>query len=664
VFAFFLDPARARMVRRRPGSVFMEKKRMFDLVRKHTKVLMFLMFVLIIPAFVLVGVDGYSQFNSSDIKVASVAGREITQSEWDAAHRNESDRVRASMPGIDAKLLESPTARYATLERLVRERVLAEASDKAQLNTSDARLAQELQRNPTIAALRGPDGKLDMERYRQLAASQGFTPEGFEARVRRDLSLRQVEAGVLATGFTPQVISDVALGAFFEKREMQLARFPASEYLSKVSPTDAEIEAYYTANPQQFQAPESIAIEYVVLDLDTIKQSMVINEQDLKSYYDQNVERLSGKEERRASHILITAPKDAPAAERDKSKARAQELLAEVRKNPAQFSDIAKKNSQDPGSAEVGGDLDFFARGAMVKPFEDAAFAMKKGDVSDLVESDFGYHIIQLTDVKSPKQRSFEELRAGIEADLKTQQAQRRFSEAAESFTNTVYEQSDSLKPAADKLKLEVRTASGVQRNPASGVQGPLGNPKFLEVLFGDEAVKRKRNTEAVETGSNQVTSGRVVSYAPARTLPLTEVRASVRDKLIASRASELARKDGEARLAQWKGNPAQVTAPAVVVSRDQPQGIATKVLDAVLRADPTSLPLQVGVDLGAEGYAVLNVKRIVSRTAPDDAAARQAQTQIAQLWATAENQAYYETLKERFKVRINVPRPGIVAAQ
>lgn len=637
---------------------------MFDLVRKHTKVLMFLMFVLIIPAFVLVGVDGYSQFNSTDAKVASVAGRDITQSEWDFAHRNDSDRLRASMPNIDPKLLDSPSARYATLERLVRERVLAEASDKAQLTTSDARLAQELQRNPTIAALRGPDGKLDMERYRQLAASQGFTPDGFEARVRRDLSLRQVEAGILATAFTPAAVADVALGAFFEKREVQLLRFPSGDYLSKVAPSDAEVEAYYKANAQQFQAPESVAIEYVVLDLDTIKKTMVIDEQDLKSYYDQNVERLSGKEERRASHILIAAAKDAPAAEREKAKARAQELLAEVRKNAAQFADIAKKSSQDPGSAESGGDLDFFARGAMVKPFEDAAFAMKKGDISDLVESDFGYHIIQLTDVKSPPQRSFEELRSGIEADLRTQQAQRKFSEAAETFTNTVYEQSDSLRPAADKLRLEVRTASNVQRTANVGAQGALGSSNFLAALFSDDAVKRKRNTEAVEIGANQLASGRVVSYAPARTLPLEEVRVQVRERLMASRAAELARKDGEARLALWNANPAQVTEKAIVVSRDQAQDLATKVLDAALGADPTALPLQLGVDLGAEGYAVINVKRVVSRAAPDDASAKQAQAQVAQLWASAENQAFYEMLKERYKARINVPRPAATALQ
>jgi len=636
---------------------------MFDLVRKHMRVLMFLMFLLIIPAFVLVGVDGYSRFDSNDAKVATVAGRDITQAEWDFAHRSDSERLRAQMPTIDPKLLDSPAARFATLERLVRERVLVQASEQARLTTSDARLAQELSRNSTIAAMRGPDGKLDMERYRQLAASQGFTPEGFEAQVRRDLSLRQVEAGILSTAFEPMAIAQVTLGAFFEQREAQVARFSTGDYLSKVSPSDTDIEAYYKVHPQLFQAPESVSIEYVVLDLDSIKKSIVVNEQDLKAYYDQNVERLSGKEERRASHILITAAKDAPAAERDKAKVQAQELLAQVRGNPADFAALANKSSQDPGSAASGGDLDFFSRGAMVKPFEDAAFAMKKGEISDLVESDFGYHIILLTDIKSPKQLSFEELRSGIEADLKTQQAQRKFAEAAESFTNAVYEQSDSLKPVAEKLKLEIRTAANVPRTPPVGAQGALANAKFIGALFGDDAIKSKRNTEAVEIGSNQLVSGRVVSYAAARTLPLTEVRASVREKFVASRAAELARKDGEARLAAWKSQPTQAQSTAtIVVSRVQPQGVAPKVLDAVLRADPTALPAQVGVDLGADGYAVINVKRIVSRTAPDDDSASQARTQVAQLWTAAENQAYYTMLKERYKVRFHVPQPDALA--
>ena len=172
-------------------------------------------------------------------------------------------------------------------------------------------------------------------------------------------------------------------------------------------------------------------------------------------------------------------PKDAPAAERAKAKAKAEELLAAVKKAPDSFAEVAKKNSQDPGSAAQGGDLDFFARGAMTKAFEDAAFALGKGQISGLVETEFGYHIIKVTDIKSPKQRSFEEMKPELEAEVKKQQAQRKFAETADAFTNGVYEQADSLKPVADKLKLEIRTARNVHRQPTPGAPGAAGQPEI-----------------------------------------------------------------------------------------------------------------------------------------------------------------------------------------
>ncbi|MEY4883693.1 MAG: hypothetical protein RIS34_1547 [Pseudomonadota bacterium] len=634
---------------------------MFDLVRKHTKILMFMMFLLIIPAFVLVGIDGYRKMNDTGVAVARVGSHDITQGEWDAAHRNEIDRMRASMPTLDPKLLDSPEARYATLERLLHERVLIQAADKAKLVTTDARLARELQQNPTIASLRRPDGTLDMDRYRQLAASQGLTPEGFEAQVRNDLSTRQVEMGLVRTGFTPASLADVALNAFLEKREVQLARFLTTDYASKVTPSDADLEAFYKANQGLFQAQETATIEYVVLDLEAVKKSITVNEQDAKTYYEQNAARLSGTEERQASHILIASPKGAPAADHQKASAHAAELLAAVRKAPDSFAELAKKNSQDPGSAVAGGDLGFFARGAMVKPFEDAAFAMKKGDISDVVESDFGFHIIKLVDVKTPKQRTFEELRAGIESDLKTQQAKTKYAEAAETFTNAVYEQADSLKPIADKLKLEVKTATNLLRKPTAGATGVLVNPKFLNAIFGPDAVEKKRNTEAIDIGSNQLVSGRITQYTPARTLPFADVRASVRERVVAARAAELAKKEGAEKLATWKTTPgAAVVGPAMVVSRDQSQSLPPQLLAAVLRADidGAGAPTLLGVDLGAQGYAVVRVNKIMPRGTVDEAMTVQGRTQYAQWWSNAENSAYYDLLKERFKAQIKAPRP------
>ena len=632
---------------------------MFDFVRKYTKVIAIPLFLLIILAFVMVGVDGYKGM-SQGATVATIGSAKVTQEEWDYAHKNEVDRLRASMPNVDPKLLDSPQARYATLERLVRERVMAAAVKDAHFTTSDARLARELQQNPTIAGLRKPDGSMDIERYRQLAASQGLTPEGLEARVRSDLTLMQVESGISSTAFSTNAVADIALNAFFERREVQIARFAPADFAGKVNPSDADIDAFYQANAPLFQSTESANIEYVVLDVDAIKKTVAVNEADLKSYYEQNATRLSSKEERRASHILINASKTMPEAERQKAKEKALALLEQARKAPATFADLAKKNSQDTGSAPGGGDLNFFARGSMVKPFEEAVFAMKKGDISDLVESDFGFHIIKLTDVKAPKQPSFEELRAGLESELRVQQAQRKFAEVAESFTNGVYEQSDSLKPIADRLKLEVKTAANVQRTPTAGVTGVLANAKLLAAIFNPDSVDKKRNTEAIETGSSQLTAAHVVSYNPARTLPLAEVRGQVRERLVASRSQELAKKEGADKLAAWQAAPASASFPAAVtVSREPGQPVQGPVLDAALRADPAKLPAFVGVDLGAQGYAVVKVSKVLPRNPVTDAVAKQERNQYAQWMANAESQAYYLTLKDRFKVQIKVPTPA-----
>ena len=304
---------------------------MFDFVRNNTKIMMGLLFLLIIPSFVLFGLEGYSRFNDKGIVVANVDGQKINQTDWDAAHKSEVDRIRASMPNLDVKLFDTPEAKYATLERMVRERVIAAAAQKLHLVASDQRLARELQQSPAIAALRTADGKLDMERYKQLAASQGMTPEMFEMQVRADLSNRQVIQGVQASAYATSAQTQTALNAFMQRREVQILNFPVADYLNKVSVSDADLQGYYDKNKAKYQSMEMADIEYIVLDIDTLRQSVTLNEQDLKSYYEQNLQRLSSKEERRASHILITASKDSPEAEKKAARTKAEELEEALR---------------------------------------------------------------------------------------------------------------------------------------------------------------------------------------------------------------------------------------------------------------------------------------------------------------------------------------------
>jgi len=633
---------------------------MFDTIRNNSKILMGLLVVLIIPSFVLFGVDGYSNMSDRGAVVAKVGDIEITQQEWDAMHQKEVDRIRASAPNLDAKMLGSDAARYASLERMVNDRLIAVVAEKQLLVTSDQRLANYLQQDPSIAGLRGPDGKLDMDRYRQLAASQGMTPEMLEARVRRDLSNQQVLASLQASAVASQRQTDTALQAYLQRREIQIQRFEPATFAAKVQVTDADLEKFYQTQTDRFRSPESADVEYLVLDAAALAKNIQLPEQDIKTYYEQNLQRLSVQEQRRASHILINAAKDAPAAEREKARTKADGLLADVRKDPKSFAQLARKNSDDPGSASNGGDLDFFAKGAMVKSFEDAVFALKKGEISAVVESEFGFHIILLTDIKAPATPSLEAMRPKLEADLREQQAKRQFAELAETFSNSVYEQADTFKPVAEKLKLSIQQAQGLGRTPTGANTGVMANPKILEALFSEDSVSKRRNTAAIELGNNTLVSARIVNYRAAAVRPYADVKDAVRIQYLLVQAQALAKAEGQARLNEWKAQPAQAQlGNALVVSRDQAQGQPQALVDAALRADPAAMPVLVGVDLGTQGFALMRVNKLVPREEPNAQQQAQSREQFARLLGNAEASAYLSHLKSQFKVEIKVKKPN-----
>lgn len=622
---------------------------MFEFIRTHTRLALGFMLLLIIPSFVFFGVQGYSQFNdASNDTVAKVDGQAISRAEWDSSHQRYLEQLRRQAPDLQSVPPDTPELRRATLDALVRERVLMAAANKMHLFPTNERMARLFDSDPQYAGLRGPDGRIS----RELLVAQGLTPALFDQRLRQELGLKQVLAGILQTAPASATPATAALDAFLERRAVQLQRFDPAAYRERIKPTDAEIEAYYKANEAQFSAPEQAGIEYVMLDLAAIGKGITLSEEELRKAYTDGIARYSVPEERRASHILVKAEADASAAERSKARAKAEALLAEVRKTPAAFADLARKNSDDSGSAAQGGDLDFFGRGQMVKPFEDSAFALKPGEISNIVESDFGFHIITLTAVRGGQTRPFEAVRAEVEAEARKAAAQRRWAEAAETFTNTVYEQSDSLQPVIDKLKLAKLTAT-VQRTAAPGATGPLASAKLLAAVFAGDAVKDKRNTDAVEVGPNQLAAARVLQHTAARSLPLAEVQDKVRARLVDVQAAALARTEGQARVTALQAGGGTEALPLVItVSRSQAQGMPRPLLDAALRADAGKLPIVTGVDLGADGFFVMRVMQVLPREQPPGGEMPMRE-QYAQAWASAEADAYVAALKKRYKANV-----------
>ncbi len=623
---------------------------MFDFVRKHTRALQFILVLLILPSFVAFGIQGYSKFGD-DGAVAKVAGQQISQTEWDNAHRRTAESARAQQPDIDPALLDSPQAKLSSLDALVRQSVLSTAARDQNLAAPTARLVRVFTTDPQFAALRTPEGGLN----KQALEARGMSPPQFDALLRQELTVGQVLSGVQGTGQTSTLANRQAVEALFQVREVQWTKFEPKQYAAGLNPTAEQLQAFYKdpANAAWLASPEKADVQYVVLDIDTLKQRVSVNEDDLRRSYKENQARFTVPEERRASHILIKAEASASADQKKAARAKAEQLLAQLQKAPTQFAELAKKNSDDPGSASNGGDLDFFGRGAMVKPFEDAAFALKPGQISGVVESDFGFHIIQLTAVRGGAAQSFEAVRAQLEDDARKQLAQRQYAEAAEKFTNAVYEQSDSLKPVADELKLAVQTATDVLHVPGAKDQGVLSNRRVLDALFNADNRAKARNTEAIEVGPSKLVSARIVKYSPAAKQAFEQVQAQLRDRWVSAESIKAARADAQAKLALWKQSPDKAALPAAVqMSRRTVFAQPPQVLDAVMRIPVKQLPAWTVVDLGADGQALIKVNQVLPlQISPQEI--KETQAQFGNYWGKAEADAYYRALKRQYKVEL-----------
>jgi peptidyl-prolyl cis-trans isomerase D len=375
-----------------------------------------------------------------------------------------------------------------------------------------------------------------------------------------------------------------------------------------------------------------------------------VSADDVRKYYEQNAARFGQPEQRQASHILLSYKPNASDADKAKVRAKAEDVLAQVRKSPGSFAALAKKYSEDPGSAAKGGDLGYFSRGMMVPQFEDAAFRLKSNEISGLVESEFGLHIIKVTGIKAGKQRALQEVRAEIERDLKRQGAARRYAEAAESFSNLVYEQPDSLKPAADKFKLPIRKAEGITRQSAP-VQ-MLNQPRMLSALFSDDAITSHRNTEAIDVGQSTLVAARVVEHKAATQRPFEAVKADIERQLAQKEARALAAKRGAERLAELKKGGSAPFGPVKTVSRERATGLSQDAVARIFRADASALPAYVGMELPA-GYALYRISKVVE-SEPDDARQRAVQAELGRASGEQEFRSFLAGLRADAKVEIN----------
>ena len=619
---------------------------MFDAVRNNKRIVQAFLALITLP-FAFFGVDSYMRNAGSGSDVATIGDVKISLQQFQQTLREQQDRLRTQMGAqFDPKMLENPEARKAILDDLINQRLLVIEAGKKHMFAGDSAVRQAI---GAIEAFK-VDGKFSSERYEAALRAQGMSPAGFEAQLRQDLTLQQLAGAIAQSGVVSHSVADRLLALQTEKREVMEYRLTPDSYLGKVKLADDAAKKFYDENAKQFEVAEQAKAEYVVLSMESIASQLAVTEAEIKTWYDGHKDRFQQPEERRASHILIASEKIG----KDKAKAKADELLAEVRKNPSAFAELAKKNSDDPGSASKGGDLGFFGRGAMVKSFEEATMSLKEGEISGVVESDFGFHIIKLTGIHAVKEKPLADVRGEIEAELKKAAGSRKFAEAAETFSNMVYEQSDSLKPVAEKFKLTIKTSDWLARqaNPANGV---LGNEKLMAALFSEDSVKNRRNTEAVEIAANTLVAARLVDYKPKALQPFDGVKASIETLLKNKEAQVLASKDGEARLeALKKGDDKIVWGAAKSVSRMDARQLPPLAAQSIFRMETGSLPSYTGVELPGAGYALFKLSKVQAGEKLDGASAQGMLKQLGNFAAKEDVQLYLAALRSRYKVEIN----------
>jgi peptidyl-prolyl cis-trans isomerase D len=472
--------------------------------------------------------------------------------------------------------------------------------------------------------------------------------------VRQQLLVAQLSEAYSGTSIAPRSVAERLLRITDQKREVSRAIYAPEKYEGSVKLEADAAKKYYESHQDEFRLPEQVRVQYVTLSLESLLPQMHVEPAELRKYYDEHQRQFGVPESRQAAHILITADKSATAEAKTKARVLAEQVAAEARKNPTAFAELARKYSQDPGSAAKGGDLGSFSRGSMVKAFDDAVFSMKVGEISGPVESEYGFHVIRVTGVTPAQMKSFDQARPEIEKELKKQLAGRRFAELAEAFNNTAFEQSDSLKAAADLVKAVPRESGWLTRS--GGQEALLNNPKLLAAIFSEDVRVNKRNTEAVEVAQGTIVAARVIEHKPSAVQSLADVQASIEKKLVRTRASQLAAQEGRQQLEQLRQGKAPELAWSApqLVSRGDPKGLPEPVVRQVFKADTGKLPSYTGVEVPELGFVLIRVTRVEEPQKVDLAQQKSITEGLAQTVGEEQFAAYLASLKQKSNIKLD----------
>ncbi|MDR0247278.1 MAG: SurA N-terminal domain-containing protein [Burkholderiales bacterium] len=626
---------------------------MFNFIKRSRRTTQLVMVIIIIP-FVFFGVDYYFRGVGPGGDVAKVGDIRISPQAFEWKLREQQDMARQQLGDrYDSAMFNTPEARFAVLNQIITESLLLKKAGDDYFRVSDQKMRDTIS---SISVFQ-ENGQFSADLYKRVLSQQNRSPAMFENLVRTEFLKAPLTEPVQEGELVATSTAERYYALSEEKREVALASLETADFAKQVTISDEDVESYYMNNPQAFQSPETVSIEYVKLSKAALLGKITITEAQLHETYERDQKRYEQPETRDAAHILIAVAKDVSNAQKAEARKKIEDILDKAQAAPNRFAALAKEFSQDPGSAAQGGELGTVALGSFVKPFEKAVFDAKESGVVGPVETEFGYHIIKVT-IHPAKQLPFDEIKNRIENDLRQNEANTAYAEKAAEFMNLVHEQTDTFDELSSKLEVPISKAEFLTR--AQVAQLAYGNQQLAEAVFSPTSLRDRQNTDAVEVSSDTIISARVIDHKPNTVRPLDDVKAQIKILLGSRKAFELVRATGEEKLAQLRqGKSAKDVGltfdkPITIGRQQQQPGFTADAHAEVFRLEAGKLPAYLGVAVGQSRYTIYRVEKILPPEASDIGQKLATTQMLREMKGSEALNAYIQNLRDSTKVEIN----------
>lgn len=567
--------------------------------------------VIIIVPFALFGIDSYLSSSSNYISIATVNGEDISSQEFQKSENQLINQIKSQDEQIDPNVFQSLEFKKAVLDNLVTTKLVNQSVKDSGFYISDKQVGIYISGMPEFQK----NGNFSQAQYDEILKLNNLTPKKFDDSIKNTLGTQQVKDSLRKLIYSPKDKIQQLVDLAYQKRDVSIYELKQDDFKNKVDLSDSALKKVYEESKSSFIRPDQVKINFIIYSVAGIVPNIKVSDKEVKDYFKNNVNRYQSDQQRRAKHILFNIGADMTADEIKIIQTKALNVLNEIKKNPKTFKKNAEKYSQDAESSKNGGDLGFFSRGDMTKAFEDVVFSMSKNQISKLIKTEFGYHIVMLTDIKG-KQVKFKEVKNQIKGELIFNKALAEYGSNAESFSNTVYEQSDNLQEAASKFELKIEDSEWLSFEDAKKF---FNNEAFAQAIFDKYAIDEKKNISAIEASPNNLVAARVIDFRPAAPKSFEEVKSSIKDFLVEAESQKLLIEAGTKLIEDVKLKPNMIDwIDQLTIDRIDKKGLSDSLINSIFKIDSSQLPKYAGLYDSKGEYIIVKLNKVIAEKVED----------------------------------------------